>query len=302
MICAPKVNRKHARGAKKRDHNALVTYIYIMNLLHTAIIIPARYGSTRLPGKPLTLIAGQTMLSRVVEIARAAAASAPNTQVYVATDDTRIAGHCAELNVVALMTDVACASGTDRVAQATQALPNRPDFILNLQGDAPLTPPDFLTTLIESFASTPCDVITPVTQLSWDELETLKAQKQTTPHSGTSAVFNQETHRALWFSKQVIPAIRNEEILRQHSPLSPVFRHIGLYGYSYDMLMAYSGLSESYYEPLEGLEQLRLLEQGIHMRCVPVSYDGRPSMSGVDSPQDVARAETLLAQFAPSRR
>ena len=268
--------------------------------LRTAIIIPARYGSTRLPAKPLVMIAGQTMLSRVVAIARAAAAQAQNANVYVATDDERIARHCHEIGVPALMTDSDCASGTDRVAEAVAQLQERPDFILNLQGDAPLTPPAFLNAMINAFAASPCDVITPVTQLSWAELDGLREQKRTTPFSGTTAVFQQETGRALWFSKQIIPAIRKEDALREQSALSPVFRHIGLYGYAHEMLMTYSTLPESAYERLEGLEQLRVLEQGYHMRCVPVAYDGRPSMSGVDSPEDVMRAEALLKQFAPS--
>jgi 3-deoxy-manno-octulosonate cytidylyltransferase (CMP-KDO synthetase) len=264
--------------------------------LNTAIIIPARYGSTRLPAKPLAMIAGQTMLSRVVEIARMAAAGSPNTAVYVATDDARIAAHCTELNIPALMTDPACKSGTDRVAAAVLQLPKPPDLILNLQGDAPLTPPDFLQEMIASFAASPCDVITPVTQLSWEELDILRAQKQSTPLSGTTVTFNHTSGRALWFSKQILPAIRNEADEREKSVLSPVFRHIGLYGYSYEMLMHYPTLPESIYESLEGLEQLRLLEHGYHIRCVPVLYHGRPSMSGVDSEADIARAEALLRE------
>ncbi len=271
-----------------------------MSELRTAIIIPARYGSSRLPGKPLVRIAGETMLSRVVAIARAAAREVAAVSVHVATDDARIAAHCAEIGIPALMTAPEAQSGTDRVAEAVRALPETPDFILNLQGDAPLTPPAFLTAMIHAFTADPCDVITPVTQLSWPELDELREQKRITPHSGTTAVFDAATGRALWFSKQIIPAIRKEEEARMHSPLAPVYRHIGLYGYSRDMLMTYSSLPEGTYERLEGLEQLRVLERGYHMRCVPVSYDGRPSMSGVDSPEDVARAQALLKHFSPS--
>jgi 3-deoxy-manno-octulosonate cytidylyltransferase (CMP-KDO synthetase) len=263
--------------------------------MKTAIIIPARYGSTRLEGKPLKLIAGKTMLQRVVDIARAAAADHDEVEVYVTSDDARIASHCDMLGVNCLMTSKDCPTGTDRVAAAVKQLPAQPDFVLNLQGDAPLTPPDFLQVMIASFAVNPCDVVTPVTQLSWGELDSLRESKKTTPFSGTTAVFRADTGQALWFSKQIIPAIRKEAALRQTEPLSPVFRHIGLYGYSTSMLERFITLPESQYETLEGLEQLRLLEHGFHMRCVPVFYKGRASMSGVDSPEDIARAEALLA-------
>jgi 3-deoxy-manno-octulosonate cytidylyltransferase (CMP-KDO synthetase) len=280
-----------------KTHDAALTHRYYMRMstLKTAIIIPARYGSTRLPAKPLAMIAGQTMLSRVVGIARAAAAEASNITVAVATDDARIRAHCEELGVLCTMTDPACASGTDRVAEAVAQLHSQPDFILNLQGDAPLTPPDFLTAMIDAYAASPCDVITPITQLSWAELDALREQKRTTPLSGTTAVLHPTTHQALWFSKQILPAMRDEGALRVASPLSLVYRHIGLYGYSAAMLHTYPTLPEGHYEKLEGLEQLRLLEHGFTIRCVPVSYRNRPSMSGIDSPEDIARAEALLA-------
>lgn len=264
--------------------------------MHTAIIIPARYASTRLPGKPLALIRGQTMLQRVVRLAHAAAAGLSNASVIVATDDERIVHHCNELATPVIMTSANALTGTDRVAEAIQQIPRKPDFILNLQGDAPLTPPDFLRAMIDSFAASPCDVITPVTQLTWTQLDELRHNKQTTPFSGTTAVFNHHTGKALWFSKNIIPALRKEEELRQQNDRSPVFRHIGLYGYSLSMLEQYSTLPESRFEQFEGLEQLRFLEHGYTIRCVPVEYHERANMSGVDSPQDIIRAEALIAQ------
>jgi len=262
--------------------------------LKIAIIIPARYGSTRLEGKPLIRLAGQTMLQRVAAIARAAAAGRPETQCLVATDDARIAAHCEEIGIQYAMTPAECPSGTDRVAKAVETLPQQPDFILNLQGDAPFTPPDFLQAMIDAFIISPCDVVTPVTQLDWAQLDTLREQKKNTPSSGTCAVFSPHNGHAYWFSKNIIPAIRNEEKLRASESKSPVFRHIGLYGYSLAMLRRYSSLKESHFETLEGLEQLRMLENGYHIRCVQVDYAGRPSMSGIDSPEDVRRAENLL--------
>lgn len=263
----------------------------------TSIIIPARYASTRLPGKPLAMIAGQTMLQRVVEIARAAARKQPNISVIVATDDDRVEQHCKTIGVEYIHTDPICASGTDRVAYAVEQLPQQPDLILNLQGDAPLTPPDFLVTMIEGFYQHPCDMVTPVTQLTWDELDQLRLDKRLTPFSGTCAVFDQDTGQAFWFSKNIIPAMRSEEALRRQDRYSPIYRHIGIYGYSPDMLKIYGTLPPGHFEQLEGLEQLRMLEHGYKIRCVPVNYRGRPNMSGVDSPADLAKAEALIGAY-----
>lgn len=265
--------------------------------MKTAIIIPARFASTRLPGKPLAMIAGKTMLQRVVEIAQEAAKGNPDITVHVATEDARIAKHADELGVPYLMTSDQCLTGTDRAQDAAEQLPYTPDFILSLQGDAPLTPPDFLIAMIDAYKNAPCDMITPVTQLSWAQLDKLRESKATTPFSGTTAVFDETTGEAFWFSKQILPAMRKEAKLREQNPeLSPVHRHIGLYGYSRAMLAQYVTLPEGRFEAMEGLEQLRVIEHGYTIRCVKVDYKGRASMSGVDSPEDVARAEALIAQ------
>jgi len=262
--------------------------------MHSAIIIPARYASTRLPAKPLVAIKGQSLLQRVVALSRAAAEGLANTQIYVATDDHRIEAHCAELGVACLMTPVDLATGTDRVAYAAAGLANKPDFILNMQGDAALTPPDFLRALLQAYVAAPCDVITPVTQLSFTELDSLRQNKLTTPFSGTTATFDSQTGRAFWFSKSIIPALRQEKSLREQGGKSPVFRHIGLYGFSYEALQQFAKLPEGHYERLDGVEILRMIEHGYHIRCIPVDYQGRANMSGIDSPEDVKRAELLI--------
>jgi 3-deoxy-manno-octulosonate cytidylyltransferase (CMP-KDO synthetase) len=264
--------------------------------LKTAIVIPARYASTRLPGKPLAVISGQTMLQRVVNLSLTAATGLQNVSVVVATDDDRIAAYCHEIGVDFLMTPPESPSGTDRVAEAVRQMEKKPDFILNMQGDAPLTPPDFLRAMIEAFAAAPCDAVTPVTQLTWQQLDKLRDNKLTTPFSGTTAAFDAATGNAFWFSKTIIPAMRKEDELRNVSDYSPVFRHIGLYGYSLAMLEKYINLPESKFEKLEGLEQLRLLENGYTIRCVPVDFKGRANMSGIDSPEDIIRAEELIAK------
>ncbi|MBI5447938.1 MAG: 3-deoxy-manno-octulosonate cytidylyltransferase [Gammaproteobacteria bacterium] len=264
--------------------------------MKTAIIIPARYASSRLPGKPLLKIQGQTLLQRVVRLSQKAAQGLTDVSILVATEDNRILKHCDEIGVNACLTSADLPTGTDRVADVVRQMQDKPDFILNMQGDAPLTPPDFLQALISSFSAAPCDAITPVTQLTWTQLDQLRQHKLTTPFSGTTAVFDEKTGHAFWFSKMILPAIRHEEILRKQSDHSPIFRHIGLYGYSRQTLEQYVKLPESRFEKLEGLEQLRLLEYGYTLRCVPVDFKGRANMSGIDSPQDIARAEALISQ------
>lgn len=265
--------------------------------MKTVIVIPARYASTRLPGKPLAMIAGKTMLARTVALAQKAAQNDPNIHSLVATDDERIQKHAQELGVDCVMTPSSCPTGTDRTALAIKSLTIKPDFVLNLQGDAPLTPPAHVRALIDSFKISPCDLVTPVIQLTWKELDKLREQKKQTPFTGTTAIFDKSTGRAHWFSKNIIPAIRKEEKLRNEQALSPVWRHIGLYGYASDVLDKFCSLPEGQFEALEGLEQLRMLENGFNIRCVPVTLSNRPSVSGIDSPEDISRAEDILAEY-----
>lgn len=241
-------------------------------------------------------IAGMPMLERVVRIALRAAEGLKNVRVAVATDDDRIAAYAESYDVTVVKTPQECPTGTDRVSAALKLISPVPDYVINLQGDAPLTPPDFVRAVLDRLLQGGCDAATPVAQLTWQELDALREAKSSTPHSGTLAVFNQRSGQAHWFSKAVMPVMRQEAMLRQQSELSPVWRHVGLYGYSRAMLEKFVTLPEGCYEKLEGLEQLRILEHGYTMICVPVSYSGRPSMSGVDSPEDIVRAEALIAK------
>ena len=265
--------------------------------MKAAIIIPARYHSTRLPGKPLAKIAGETMLNRVGQVAKKAAEMIGNTDILVATEDERIVTHAEECGLTGVLTSDTCKTGSDRALEAIQHLENKPDFIVNLQGDAPLTPPDFVAAVLEQFQNdATLEVVTPVTQLNWDELDTLRAHKENTPFSGTTAVIG-ANNDALWFSKNILPAIRKEDDLRKTEDLSPVYRHIGIYGFRVDILERFVKLEQGKYEQLEGLEQLRMLENGISIKAAIVDYKGRPAMSGVDSPEDIARAEALLEKY-----
>ncbi|HBX92270.1 MAG TPA: 3-deoxy-manno-octulosonate cytidylyltransferase, partial [Hyphomonas sp.] len=120
-----------------------------------------------------------------------------------------------------------------------------------------------------------------------------RAHKKTTPFSGTTLAHD-AAGRALWFSKNLIPAIRKEDALRQQGDMSPVCRHIGLYAYRLPALRKYVSLPEGHYEKLEGLEQLRFLENGMSVQCVEVESD-TIAIPGIDAPEDVALAERLIA-------
>ncbi len=266
--------------------------------MNIAIAIPARYASTRFPGKPLREIAGQSMLSRVVDLARDVAAPYEGVDVFVATEDERIATHAEEIGVECVMTPDTCESGSDRVLAALykrdEQSDNMPDFVINLQGDAPFTPPAVLRAMIEGFTVHPyAEVITPVHRLSWADLDRLRASKQTTPFSGTTAIVNKDKH-ALWFSKNIIPAIRKEAALREASDISPVYQHMGLYGFHIRTLRAFCASMPGEYEQMEGLEQLRMLENGIKITAIEVDIEDGVIQSGIDTPEDVLRVEKML--------
>ncbi|MBL8637939.1 MAG: NTP transferase domain-containing protein, partial [Alphaproteobacteria bacterium] len=122
-----------------------------MTSLQTAIIIPARYGSTRFAGKPLALLKGKTVLEYVVNIARTACEDLSNVSITVATDDERISNFCQENSIPFLMTPAECKTGTDRAMAAAHMLETTPDLVINLQGDAPFTPPDFVKAMIDEY-------------------------------------------------------------------------------------------------------------------------------------------------------
>lgn len=266
--------------------------------MKTAIIIPARYGSTRFPGKPLVRIGGQSMLSRVVDIGRAAAAAHENVTLMVATEDERIAAHCAEIGVDCVMTSDACRTGSDRVLEAAEKAGGDFDFLIGLQGDAPFTPLSAISALMDAVYENPAlEVVTPVVRLRWGELDALRQSKETTPFSGTTAIVGTDG-MARWFSKNIIPAIRKEDKHRAADEFSPVLQHLGLYGYRADILKRFVSLPEGHYEALEGLEQLRLLENGISIKAIEIAVDLGMAQAGIDSPEDVARAERLLAHGA----
>jgi 3-deoxy-manno-octulosonate cytidylyltransferase (CMP-KDO synthetase) len=251
-----------------------------------AIVIPARYGSTRFPGKPLATINGRTMLSLVVDVAKKAAGK--SADVFVTTEDQRIADHCAEIGVECVLTSEHCKTGSDRVLEAIKKKKAKYDFVINLQGDAPFTPPQIIADMIAAFESNKkIEVVTPVRHLTWAELDRLRESKKTTPLSGTTAVIG-DSNRALWFSKSILPIIRDEKKARELSAESPVYQHIGLYGFRFDILEKFCAWAQTRNEALEGLEQLRLLENGVTIHTI---FAKDPVHSGIDSPEDLERVQ-----------
>jgi 3-deoxy-manno-octulosonate cytidylyltransferase (CMP-KDO synthetase) len=252
--------------------------------MRIAVIIPARYGSTRFPGKPLVTVRGVSMIRRVVAIAKAAEGV---DRVVVATDDERIATHVHAFGCEAIMTPEDCRNGTERVYAAARVLAERPDAVINLQGDAILTPPWIVSAVAEALRSDEkLAMVTPATQMSRATYERFRASKARGDVGGTTVVTRSDGY-AMYFSKALIPAIRNPR-----DPL-PVKQHVGLYGYRLDILERLVGLPASLLEEVEGLEQLRALENGIPIKVVEIDYRGR-SHASVDSPADVPVVEQLI--------
>lgn len=265
---------------------------------HILIVIPARYASSRLPGKPLIKIAGVEMVKRVADIAACISKSNEHCEYVVATDHPSIMEFCAEYGIPSVMTAESCRSGTERCHDAVSKQAIKPDLIINLQGDNPLCPPHIIQAIIDTWRKDHAAVYTPCIRLSWAEYDRLVESKKTTPYSGTTVLVDNRGY-ALAFSKNIIPAIRKPDKARATMPISPVRRHVGLYAYTHIALESYFSLPESIYEngDIEGLEQMRFLENELPIKMVEVDYRGRKTTSGVDSPEDLARVEAIIAEY-----
>ncbi|PVA10570.1 3-deoxy-manno-octulosonate cytidylyltransferase [Pelagivirga sediminicola] len=259
--------------------------------MKTVIFIPARYASTRFPGKPLVELRQKdgSMRSLIRMSWDAACAIEGVDAVYVATDDARIAEHARGFGAEVVMTSEACENGTARCADALAQLSEAPDLVVNFQGDAPLTPPWFVEKLIAAMKADPTvSMATPVLRCDRQTYENFVEDRQNGRVGGTTAVFDR-CMNALYFSKEVLPYIAPGKL---PEPI-PVFHHVGVYGYRPGALKSYVEAPVSELETLEGLEQLRFLASGIPVRCVEVDARGRVFWE-LNNPGDVARIEAAL--------
>ena len=246
----------------------------------TVIVIPARFGSTRFPGKPLEKLAGQSVLSRVVRAALKTRAQKP---VLVATDDARIAleieTHFDEETAVPIMTSPACHTGTDRLAEAISSRFGAPQerlIVVNVQGDEPFIEPGHIDALIEMMEKdSALQMATLATPIVETELER---------DPNVVKVVVSEAGRALYFSRAAIPFDRDQSGAER-------VRHLGIYAYDARWLKEMAALSPSKLEEIEKLEQLRALEHGVEIG-VAIVTDVVPI--AIDTPADLERAEAWL--------
>lgn len=258
--------------------------------MSAVIFIPARYASTRYPGKPLVELKGATgeaksLIQRSWEAAKAVKGA---DAVYVLTDDARIAEAARGFGADVLMTSEHARNGTERCAEGVAQLAAAPDCVVNLQGDAPLTPAWFVEALIERMADPAVRMATPILRCDAETLTNFVTDRQNGRVGGTTAVARADG-TALYFSKEVLPFVGSLETPPE------VWHHVGVYAYRPEALEAYMSWPEGPLEKAEGLEQLRFLENGVPVTCVPVEGKGRVFWE-LNNPVDVARIEGVLAK------
>ena len=239
-------------------------------------IIPARYGSTRFPGKPLAPIAGKPMIRHVYEHALAC----PEVlDVFVATDDDRISECVRDFGGKTVMTKKGHPSGTDRIAEASQKMNlQKDDLIVNIQGDQPLFQPSSISQLIR-----------PLVEDRDIAMSTLKYQitdQQEVQHPNHVKVVTDREGFALFFSRSPLPFYRDPKTSRRH------FKHLGFYAYPMKFLTKFVSLPVGELESAEKLEQLRALEYGYRIKVVETEFDSVE----VDTPEDAQKLEKLLAE------
>ena len=246
-------------------------------------IIPARYNSSRFPGKPLVDIMGKSMVQRVYEQAKA---SSSLQEVLVATDDQRIFDHVKSFGGNVVMTSEHHPSGTDRCYEAYQLFGERFDVVINVQGDEPLLPATLVkqvAQLLESQAdcsmSTLCEPIQHLDEFKRDSIVKVVMSKY---------------KQALYFSRATIPYDRDAAKQVQQTLHNQAFRHLGLYAYRVKLLQEYVTWDMGMLEKLESLEQLRVLENG-HRIAIAVADSALPP--GVDTPEDLARLNALPVSY-----
>ena len=239
-------------------------------------IIPARYASTRFPGKPLAMLGGRTVIQRVYE-----QATAILDEAYVATDDERIFQAVEQFGGRAIMTRADHKSGTDRIEEAAEKIGTQADVIINIQGDEPFIQKSQIETLMHLFDE-------PSTQIGTlgKRFESIEAAMN--PNS--PKIVTDKRGFALYFSRSIIPYVRGKEQSEwlQHFPY---LKHLGLYAYRREVLQEVTQLPQSPLEIAESLEQLRWLENGYRIRVGLTDVE----TVGIDTPEDLQRAEMFLA-------
>lgn len=247
--------------------------------MSTAIIIPARYYSQRLPQKPLALINGISLIQRVYT----QCVKAECAEVFVTTDHEDILNHVRGFGGQCILTSPAIPSGTDRVAAAARELPGEYDIVINVQGDEPLVPPEAIRSLADVMRDRSIKAATPITPL--------RDLRELTDPNIVKVVLDSENN-GIYFSRQLIPFNRDRQ---KEEPVTwmtdyPYKKHIGLYAYQREVLEQFASLGESQLERIERLEQLRLLHAGISIRCIEVEYKS----IAVDVAEDIKRVEDIL--------
>ena len=261
--------------------------------MKVAVLIPARMDSSRYPGKPLAQLRGATGVSKpLIQRSFEAAQRLQGTaSVHVVTDDMRIAEAATGFGADVIMTSSDARNGTERCAEALQEL-GEVDVIVNLQGDAPLTPPHFAENLVEAMRRDPAlAVATASIRLRPAELRELQKEEEAGRVGGTSVVTNAAGY-ALYFSKRLLPYLPMG--FEATSDESPVQLHIGLYAYRPGALRHYAECPPSRLEALEGLEQLRFLDVGIPIRIVEMEPP-RFTIRELNNPEDIDPIEKALA-------
>ncbi len=228
-------------------------------------IIPARYGSTRFPGKPLVEINGKSMIRRVIDQAKKCQSL---QDVWVATDDERIFKHVEEYGCKAFYTSELCNSGTERICELLPHIENDFDFVLNIQGDEPFVHVESLEELSNALIASKSDIATLAVQL--------ENRVEANDSNRVKVVFS-NSGRALYFSRSTIPFARNGE--------PDYFKHLGVYAYTTNALQQIKNLQASALELTESLEQLRWLEHDLTISVVVTSHDS----TGIDSPEDLLK-------------
>ena len=237
-------------------------------------VIPARYASTRLPGKPLALIAGKPMIQHVYE--RACHAVMPQ-EVVVATDSKIVADAVKEFGGKVMMTSPDHPSGTDRLAEVALSYPDI-DVIVNVQGDEPMIPPEVIDRLAQAFADD--------NDLKMATLKTLMGEEDYNNPNAVKVVTDQNGY-ALYFSRSLLPYPRNRKADFK------VYKHVGIYAYRRSFLLSYAAYEPTPLEQIEGLEQLRVLENGQRIKVLESKFQG----IGIDTQEDLDAINALFTRM-----